>query len=140
MNIPLTITCLASLWLMSLAVHADGLKIVAAENFYGGVAAQIAGIFAAKRTGELIPLCHPLPLDAVDVWSDDGRSARVSGWSVHQVAVPAGLAAAVAGADAEGWIPGIPHRVGGLDSEWLTPLTTTIVGPAGAAESRLHVH
>jgi cyclic pyranopterin phosphate synthase len=30
-------------------------------------AAQIAGIFAAKRTGELIPLCHPLPLDAVDV-------------------------------------------------------------------------
>lgn len=31
------------------------------------VAAQIAGIFAAKRTGELIPLCHPLALDAVDV-------------------------------------------------------------------------
>lgn len=73
------------------------------------------------------------PLDAVDVWSDDGRSARVSGWSVHQVAVPAGLAAAVAGADAEGWIPGIPHRVGGLDSDWLTPRTTTIVSPAGAA-------
>jgi cyclic pyranopterin phosphate synthase len=23
--------------------------------------AQIAGIMAAKRTGELIPLCHPLP-------------------------------------------------------------------------------
>ena len=31
------------------------------------VTAQIAGILAAKRTGELIPLCHPLPLDAVDV-------------------------------------------------------------------------
>ena len=30
-------------------------------------AAQIAGILAAKRTGDLIPLCHPLPLDAVDV-------------------------------------------------------------------------
>jgi cyclic pyranopterin phosphate synthase len=29
--------------------------------------AQIAGIQAAKRTGELIPLCHPLALDAVDV-------------------------------------------------------------------------
>lgn len=29
--------------------------------------AQIAGIQAAKRTGELIPLCHPLPLDGVDV-------------------------------------------------------------------------
>jgi len=38
------------------------------------VAAQIAGILAAKRTGELIPLCHPLALDAVDVrfsWSGD---------------------------------------------------------------------
>ena len=29
--------------------------------------ARIAGIQAAKRTGELIPLCHPLPLDLVDV-------------------------------------------------------------------------
>jgi cyclic pyranopterin phosphate synthase len=30
-------------------------------------AAQIAGIMAAKRTAELIPLCHPLPLSVVDV-------------------------------------------------------------------------
>jgi cyclic pyranopterin monophosphate synthase len=29
--------------------------------------AQIAGIMAGKRTAELIPLCHPLPLTAVDV-------------------------------------------------------------------------
>jgi cyclic pyranopterin phosphate synthase len=29
--------------------------------------AQIAGIMAAKRTGELIPMCHPLPLTAVEV-------------------------------------------------------------------------
>jgi len=29
--------------------------------------AQLAGIQAAKRTSELIPLCHPLPLDGVDV-------------------------------------------------------------------------
>lgn len=29
--------------------------------------AQIAGIMAAKRTAELIPLCHPLPLTLVDV-------------------------------------------------------------------------
>lgn len=29
--------------------------------------AQIAGIQAAKRTWELIPLCHPLPLTKVDV-------------------------------------------------------------------------
>ena len=30
-------------------------------------AAQIAGVLAAKRTSELIPLCHPLPLTAIDV-------------------------------------------------------------------------
>jgi len=30
-------------------------------------AAELAGIMAAKRTSELIPLCHPLPLSVVDV-------------------------------------------------------------------------
>ncbi len=30
-------------------------------------AAQIAGILAAKRTPELIPLCHPIPITSVDV-------------------------------------------------------------------------
>ncbi len=29
--------------------------------------AQVAGIMAAKRTSELIPLCHPLPLTGVDL-------------------------------------------------------------------------
>jgi cyclic pyranopterin monophosphate synthase len=32
--------------------------------------ARLAGIQAAKRTGELIPLCHPLSLDVVDVRSE----------------------------------------------------------------------
>src|SRR3970282_1696513 len=31
------------------------------------VTAQLAGIMAAKKTAELIPLCHPLPLTVVDV-------------------------------------------------------------------------
>jgi cyclic pyranopterin monophosphate synthase len=30
-------------------------------------AAQLAGIMAAKRTADLIPLCHPLPLSHIDV-------------------------------------------------------------------------
>ncbi len=30
-------------------------------------AAKLAGIMAAKRTSELIPLCHPLPLSHVEV-------------------------------------------------------------------------
>jgi cyclic pyranopterin phosphate synthase len=29
--------------------------------------ARLAGIMAAKKTGDLIPLCHPLPLDAITV-------------------------------------------------------------------------
>lgn len=35
--------------------------------------ARIAGILAAKKTSELIPLCHPLNLDLieVDVWIDE---------------------------------------------------------------------
>jgi cyclic pyranopterin phosphate synthase len=29
--------------------------------------AQLAGIMAAKRTHELVPLCHPLPITGIDV-------------------------------------------------------------------------
>lgn len=38
-------------------------------------AARIAGIMAAKRTGELIPLCHPLGLEAVNVDFDYEEAA-----------------------------------------------------------------
>ncbi|HAF25111.1 MAG TPA: cyclic pyranopterin monophosphate synthase MoaC [Blastocatellia bacterium] len=40
-------------------------------------AARLAGIMAAKRTAELIPLCHPLPLTHVDV------QARVADYGIH---------------------------------------------------------
>lgn len=39
------------------------------------VTARLAGIGAAKRTSELIPLCHPLPLDRVDVELTPDRAA-----------------------------------------------------------------
>jgi cyclic pyranopterin phosphate synthase len=35
--------------------------------------ARIAGIQAAKRTAELVPLCHPLPLSFVDVAAEIGE-------------------------------------------------------------------
>jgi cyclic pyranopterin monophosphate synthase len=35
--------------------------------------ARIAGIQAAKRTAELVPLCHPLPLSFVDVSAEVGE-------------------------------------------------------------------
>lgn len=41
-------------------------------------AARLAGIMAAKRTAELIPLCHPLPLSLVEVDVELGEAeARV---------------------------------------------------------------
>ena len=36
-------------------------------------AAQVAGILAAKRTSDLIPLCHPLPLSVIDVALEVGE-------------------------------------------------------------------
>ena len=41
--------------------------------------ARLAGILAAKRTGELIPLCHPLGLDAVEVRfeAEDDATLRI---------------------------------------------------------------
>jgi cyclic pyranopterin phosphate synthase len=48
---------------------ATAAKVLAGDAPKGDVlgTARIAGIQAAKRTGELIPLCHPLALDHVDV-------------------------------------------------------------------------
>ena len=39
--------------------------------------ARLAGIMAAKRTSELIPLCHPLPLESVEVTLTPHDSATV---------------------------------------------------------------
>ncbi len=41
--------------------------------------ASLAGVMAAKRTAELIPLCHPLPLDdcQVDIVMDDDGVATI---------------------------------------------------------------
>ncbi len=42
--------------------------------------ARLAGIMAAKKTADLIPLCHPLPLTSVklEFSSDDEASLRIS--------------------------------------------------------------
>jgi cyclic pyranopterin monophosphate synthase len=52
--------------------------------------AQIAGIMAAKRTSELIPLCHPLPLSHCDVelaLQDTGVSITASVETTAQTGV-----------------------------------------------------
>src|SRR6187549_845282 len=40
--------------------------------------ARLAGIMAAKRTGELIPLCHPLALDSVAIAFDFPDDTTIS--------------------------------------------------------------
>ena len=44
-------------------------KVRAGQMAKGDVLAvsQVAGIMAAKRTWELIPMCHPLPLTSIDI-------------------------------------------------------------------------
>jgi cyclic pyranopterin phosphate synthase len=52
--------------------------------------AQVAGIMAAKRTSELIPLCHPLPLSHVDVRlevADDGVEVTATAETTAQTGV-----------------------------------------------------
>jgi len=44
-------------------------RLQSGDNSKGNVetTAELAGIMAAKRTSELVPLCHPLPLSKVKV-------------------------------------------------------------------------
>ena len=52
--------------------------------------AQLAGIMAAKRTAELIPLCHPLPLSLVEVRvepADGGVAIEASAETTAQTGV-----------------------------------------------------
>jgi cyclic pyranopterin phosphate synthase len=63
--------------------------------------AQVAGIMAAKRTAELIPLCHPLPLSMCDVSLEVGEAsvtitARAEATAKTGVEMEALVAASVA--------------------------------------------
>lgn len=52
--------------------------------------ARIAGIMAAKRTADLIPLCHPLPLTSVEVSlsvEDDGVAVTATAATTGQTGV-----------------------------------------------------
>jgi cyclic pyranopterin phosphate synthase len=78
--------------------------------------ARIAGIQAAKRTGELIPLCHPLGLDHVDVRADvvDGGVAIEAEASVEGrtgVEMEAMTAASVAALTIYDMVKGIERGV-----------------------------
>jgi cyclic pyranopterin monophosphate synthase len=78
--------------------------------------ARIAGIQAAKRTAELIPLCHPLPLSFVDVQAEIGddrvtltAEARTSAQT--GVEMEAMTACAVAGLTVYDMVKGVERGV-----------------------------
>ncbi len=51
-------------------MHAETLRLIRENALKKGdalVTARIAGLMAAKRTAELIPLCHPIPLTHIDI-------------------------------------------------------------------------
>jgi cyclic pyranopterin monophosphate synthase len=74
-------------------MHPKTLDIVRSGNAKKGDVlgtARIAGIMAAKRTHELIPLCHPLPLSFIDVqvtFSPDGIAIRATAATTAQTGV-----------------------------------------------------
>jgi cyclic pyranopterin phosphate synthase len=85
-----------------------GPAIAARLRRYGGLdkgnvfeTARLAGIMAAKRTPTLIPLCHPIPIDSIDVETTLSRNrihirARVTGHARTGMEMEAMTAAAVA--------------------------------------------
>jgi cyclic pyranopterin phosphate synthase len=86
------------------AAAAEALRAATLPKGDAFAAAQLAGIMAAKRTGELIPLAHPIPLGAVDVdfaWDDattlriDTRATTVGQTGVEMEAMVAASIAAL---------------------------------------------
>lgn len=56
-----------------ITLHADTVKLIRENQVKKGdvlTVAQIAGIQGGKKTSELIPLCHPLPVTSIDVETD----------------------------------------------------------------------
>ncbi len=74
------VTAREAVAMAKIRLEPETLKLVTEGNLKKGDvfgAARLAGIMAAKKTPELIPLTHPLPLDSVDVDFDvdEGGSA-----------------------------------------------------------------
>ena len=89
--------------------------------------ARLAGIAAAKRTGELIPLCHPLGLDFVGVDVEvDVESGLVTIVATARVSARTGVemeamtAAAVAALTVYDMVKGIERGVSVTDVELLS--------------------
>jgi cyclic pyranopterin monophosphate synthase len=88
-------------------VHRDTLALVRSDRTPKGnvlATAHLAGVLAAKRTSELVPLAHPLPIDGIDIafqlddaTSSIGIETRVSTRGRTGVEIEALAAAMIAG-------------------------------------------
>ncbi len=79
-------------------------------------AARLAGIMAAKRTSDLIPLCHPLPIDHIKVDFEPGDDririrAEVSTHSNTGVEMEALTAVSVAGLTLYDMLKALSHEM-----------------------------
>jgi cyclic pyranopterin phosphate synthase len=121
-------------------VSAETAKTVAAGNAAKGdvaAVARIAGIQAAKRTSDLIPLCHPLPLSfvGVDVFIHEDADPRIEIEAEARTTGPTGVemealtAASVAALTVYDMVKGIERgaqiaevvlleKSGGRSGEW----------------------
>jgi cyclic pyranopterin phosphate synthase len=60
-------TARASARLVALPATVERIRDGSLEKGDAVATARVAGIMAAKRTSDVVPLCHPLPLEAVEV-------------------------------------------------------------------------
>lgn len=76
-------------------MDARTLKLIEQGNLSKGnvlTTAKIAGIMAAKRTGDLIPLCHPLDITGIDIqFSIDNKKTQIVIESLVQTAGKTGV-------------------------------------------------
>jgi len=75
---PVTLrTARASAWLTAAAATVARIRSGSLDKGDALAAARLAGIMAAKRTSEIVPLCHPLPLESIDVTIDAAAADHV---------------------------------------------------------------
>jgi 4'-phosphopantetheinyl transferase len=122
----------ATSWLVEVGVDVEAIEAnadldgIAARFFSPSERQALASVRPAQRLAAFIQCwaCKEayvkgigaglsFPLDTVDAWLAGGRPAHVSGWSVHQVDLAPGFAAAVAvsGADSGEWTPSVPRKL-----------------------------
>jgi cyclic pyranopterin phosphate synthase len=116
--------------------------------------AEIAGVMAGKKTSELIPLCHPLPLTDLVVSVTPDRTAgvlrvkaEVATTAQTGVEMEAMTAASVAALTIYDMVKGVERGVevrsvrlisktGGKSGEWHRPADGNADGAGGAAQPR----